>query len=124
MQGKVFVEVVQHLAAVPGRAYSRGVTVQAGVHAKGGPGGEVTGGHAQAERGAQVEQASPGHPLPALVVFVAGARQDEGIVLHPEASLAALVEESKIIGVLWRCAEREGETLASVDNADENRIPR
>lgn len=65
----VVVKVVQHLATVPSPTYS-GRLVVTGVHAERRPvppGGEVTSGHAQTQRGAQVEQASPGHPLPALV---------------------------------------------------------
>lgn len=49
--GKIVVEVLQHLGTVPGPADSGWVPV-AGVHTQGGlprPGGEVPGGHAQAQ---------------------------------------------------------------------------
>ena len=106
--GKIDVEVVQHLATVPGPAYSGGLVVT-GVHAQRRPvrsGAGVTRGYAQAQRGAQVEQATPGHPLPALVVFLTGGCQDEGVIPHPQAPLGALMEESEIARVQRRCAER------------------
>lgn len=123
-RGKEVVEVVQHLGTVPGPADSGGLAV-ARVHAQRGPvpaGGEVASGHAQAQRGAQVEEAAPGHPLPALVGLPAGGRQDEGVVPHPQAPLGALVEESKLIGVQRRCAETRA-TEATVNSANENRTP-
>lgn len=87
----------------------------AGVHAQGGlvrPGGEVPDGHAQAQRGAQVEEAGPGHPFPALVGVFAVACQDEGVVPHPQAPMSALVVEGKVVGVHRLCAKKKnrGET--------------
>lgn len=106
--GKVVIEVIQHLGTVPGTAYSGGFTVT-GVHAQrrlGPSGGEVASGQAKAQWGAQVEQATPGHPLPALVVFLAGGWQDEGEIPHPQAPLGALMEEGKLVRVRRCCAER------------------
>lgn len=62
------VEDVQNLLAVPGPADPGGLSVTR-VHPQrerfhGGSG--VGSGYTQAQRGAQVEQASTGHPLPAL----------------------------------------------------------
>lgn len=107
--GKVVVQVVQHLGAVPGPTHPGRLPV-AGVHPQGGlarPGGEVPGGHAQAQRGAQVEEAAPGHPLPALVGIFAVARQDEGVVSHPQAPMGALVVEGKVVRVQRLCAKQE-----------------
>lgn len=103
---KVVVEVVQHLATVPGPAHSGWLTIT-GVHAQRRPisWGEVTSGQAQAQRRAQVEQATPSHPLPALVDFLTVGRQDEGVIPHPQAPTSALMEECKFIGVQWRCAD-------------------
>lgn len=106
--GKILVQVVQHLVAVPDPAHPGRLPV-AGVHAQGGlprPGGEVPGGHAQAQRGAQVEEAAPGHRLPTLVGVFAVARQDEGVVPHPQAPVGALVIEGKVVGVQRLCAKQ------------------
>jgi len=114
-RGKVAVEVVQHLAAVPGPAYA-GMLVVTGRHAQRRPvpfGADVPRGHAQAQRGAQVEQATPGHPLPALAVFLTGGWQNEGVIPHSQAPLGALIEERKVVRVQRRCAEREKVTMAS-----------
>lgn len=106
--GKVVIEVVQHLATVPGPAHSRGLAVTC-VHAQRRPvqsDGDIASGHAKAQRGAQVEQATPGHPLPALAVLLTGGWQDEGVIPHPQATPGALMEESKVIRVQRSCAER------------------
>lgn len=104
----VVVEVVEHLGTVPSPTYS-GWLVVTGVHTERRPvpsGGEVTSGHTQTQWGAQVVQASSSHPLPALIGLLTGGWQDKGVIPHPQAPLGALVEESKIIRVQWRCAER------------------
>ncbi len=114
--GKVVVEAVQHLATVPCPAYSGGFPVT-GVHTQRRPvpsGCVVTSGHAQAQRRAQVEQATPGHPLPALVDFLTGGWKDEGVIPHPQAPLGTLMEESKVVGVQRRCAEREKQYHQSI----------
>lgn len=105
------------MATVPCPAHPGGLSV-AGVHAQGRlalSGGVVARGQAQAQRGAQVVQAAPGHPLPALVGFLAVGRQDEGVIPHPQAPVSALVVERKVVGVQRLCAGR-GET--AVNNAD------
>lgn len=114
--GKVVVEVVQHLATGPCPAYSGGLTVT-GVHTQGRlvpDGGEVTSGHAQAQRRAQVEQATPGHPFPALVDFLTGGWQDEGVIPHSQAPLGSLMEESKLVRVQRCCADRRKQWHQSI----------
>lgn len=108
--GIVGVQVVQHLGAVPGTAHFGWLPVT-GVHAQGGlprSGGEVPCAHAQAEGGAQVEEAAPGQQLPTLVGVLAVARQDQGVVPHPEAPIGALVVEGKVVGVQRLCGKRAG----------------
>lgn len=73
-RGKVVVEVLQHLTTVPVPADPGRLPVT-GVHAQRRfvrPGGHIPSGDAQAERGAQVEEALPADPFPALVVLLTG----------------------------------------------------
>lgn len=110
---KEVVEVAQHLVTVPGPAHSGGLAVTR-VHTQRrllATGGEVTIGHAKAQRRAEVEQATPGHPLPALVDFLTGGWQDEGVIPHPQTTSTALMEESEVIRVQRRCVHTENKGI-------------
>lgn len=95
--GQVGVQALQHLSAVPGPAHPRWLPV-ARVHAQrralAAP-ARVAHGDAQAEGGAQVEQAAPGHPLPELGVALAAVGHVQNAVPHAQTAPGALMEKSE-----------------------------